>query len=219
MFVQAGPCGEVPSDEQQTWVWRPPGGPITGPHGLCLDAATPGQLMLKPCDGSAAQRFAYDATSQALTLLGGSGPGPCVDLHWKTGDALLAVAQLYGCDGGADQRFAFGAAGTLTDATGQHCLTAARAVPSDPGLIDGLQMWAKALPGGAQAVLVVNHDAAHNATLSIALADIGMPAGARIRDVWRRTDVGAFEGTFTAPHSLGPHDSGFFVLDATSPSG
>jgi hypothetical protein len=51
-----------------------------------------------------------------------------------------------------------------------------------------------------------------NYTLTIAFKDLGLSGAIAVRDVWMQKDVGTHTGEFTAPNSLAPHDSGFFVL-------
>lgn len=79
--------------------------------------------------------------------------------------------------------------------------------PNDPAPAGpkAYQVWAKPMPGGGQAVYVVNRSN-KPVTLAVNLASVGLVGTVRARDVWNQKDLGSISGTFPIP-SLGVHDS------------
>jgi alpha-galactosidase len=59
-----------------------------------------------------------------------------------------------------------------------------------------LEVWTRPLSGGRVAVGLFNRGAS-SSEISIQLAQVGFPRGARIRDVWKQKDLGPHSGTFT----------------------
>jgi alpha-galactosidase len=57
-------------------------------------------------------------------------------------------------------------------------------------------VWTKPLSGGRVAVGLFNRSRG-NREISVNLADIGFPDGARLRDVWKEKDLGPHSGVFT----------------------
>ena len=76
-------------------------------------------------------------------------------------------------------------------------------------------LWAKKMPDGGQAVLVINLSNAP-LDLKVALSDVGLPAAASVkaRDVWAHADLGTVSGTWTIT-ALQAHDSQFVVFSST----
>lgn len=68
-----------------------------------------------------------------------------------------------------------------------------------------LSIAAQAMPGGGQAVYVVNRSN-KPVTLSVNLASVGLVGTVRARDVWNQKDLGSISGTWPIS-SLGVHDS------------
>eukprot|EP01060_Flectonema_neradi_P004609 TRINITY_DN129_c0_g1_i1.p1 TRINITY_DN129_c0_g1~~TRINITY_DN129_c0_g1_i1.p1 ORF type:complete len:413 (+),score=99.17 TRINITY_DN129_c0_g1_i1:62-1300(+) len=74
-----------------------------------------------------------------------------------------------------------------------------------------MQMWAKALPEGKQAVLILSNNDG-NMTASIDLEkDIGMSGTVSVRDIWNHKDLGKATGTFSAG-TIETHDSRFYIF-------
>ena len=82
-------------------------------------------------------------------------------------------------------------------------------------------MWAKPLPGGGAAVLVLNHDAEATAPpMSVDLTVVpGLACGrladeapCTVRDVWAHASRGTAAGGLLPVPALAPHDSTFLVL-------
>ena len=78
------------------------------------------------------------------------------------------------------------------------------------------EVYAKPLPGGGAAVLVLNHaDAGKHATVSLPLAAVpGLACGAagcKVRDIYAHADAGIVTDTFVVT-SLPAHDSAFVTL-------
>ena len=79
------------------------------------------------------------------------------------------------------------------------------------------EVYAKPLPGGGAAVLVMNHGhtGAANVSVSVPLASIPSLAcsgsSCHVRDVYAHADAGTVSGTFSVP-SLAAHDSVCVVL-------
>jgi len=76
----------------------------------------------------------------------------------------------------------------------------------------GWQLWAKRLPGGAQAALLFNRGLAP-VNVSISLATLGLPGTCHARDIWKRADIGDVSGTWDV-QELGVHDSRFVRFSA-----
>jgi alpha-galactosidase len=62
-----------------------------------------------------------------------------------------------------------------------------------------LEVWAKRLSGGAQAVILFNRGREEQA-IAVSWQEIGLPYDAEptVRDLWKKADVGKVKGTFTA---------------------
>ena len=74
-----------------------------------------------------------------------------------------------------------------------------------------VQHWAKPLPGGAAALLVINSNQSHSQNVSVQLSAVfGLTGAVRVRDVWAHTDNGTARGALTA--TVGAADSLFVVL-------
>jgi len=88
-----------------------------------------------------------------------------------------------------------------------------RSVVGDGGDGGGVQVWAKALSGGAQAVLAVNRGEV-TANFSVSLVELGLGGGAaaRGRDIWARANFSVAEGGSWEVVGLGEHDSAFVTL-------
>jgi len=215
-YVMAASCDEG-SATQKSWSYESATKAVKGPGGKCLDGTT-GQrlveLMLTKCNASSpSQMFDYDAASKRLTL---HSNGMCVDVHDWSGPQV----QLFGCNGGSNQQFDFNSDGSLTDASTdssrRHCLDHS-SVPPGPVPAGDIHLWAKPLPGGDTAVLVMNYNSDSNYTVDVEFdilgAKVSNSADAKmsVRDVWNKKDMGVFSGKFTTAELL-PHDSGLFVL-------
>lgn len=76
------------------------------------------------------------------------------------------------------------------------------------------QFFRKPLGGGKVAVLMMNHGSSAQ-TLTVNFADVPDLGCKRckVRDVWERKDLGAFDSSFTA-QDLASHDSRFLILEA-----
>eukprot|EP01047_Picozoa_sp_COSAG01_P002310 COSAG01_NODE_60_length_29981_cov_23.262533_35_plen_94_part_00 len=67
------------------------------------------------------------------------------------------------------------------------------------------EVWAKRMPNGGQAVLVINRSDGP-VSVTLALQELGLGATARARDVWGRRDLGTVRGTWEVGE-LASHDS------------
>jgi alpha-galactosidase len=84
------------------------------------------------------------------------------------------------------------------------------AVDQDPAGIQGrrvwqqgpTQIWTKPLSDGAVAVAVFNTNT-HPTTLHVNFEEIGLPGSLQVRDLWRRSDLGAFHQSL--PVSVASH--------------
>jgi alpha-galactosidase len=67
------------------------------------------------------------------------------------------------------------------------------------------EVWAKPLVDGSKAVLLLNRGS-ETGKIRVAFEEIGLAASghARVRDLWKRADLGAFDKSFEA--EVGPHD-------------
>jgi hypothetical protein len=63
-----------------------------------------------------------------------------------------------------------------------------------------LEVWAGALTGGSQAVVLLNRGDGDSAQITVKWSDIGFPVdhAANIRDLWARKDLGLFTSSFTS---------------------
>ncbi len=63
----------------------------------------------------------------------------------------------------------------------------------------GLEVWAKKLDGGAQAVVLFNRGQA-DATVAVSWQELGLPYDAelKVRDLWAKKDLAPVKGTFSA---------------------
>jgi len=62
----------------------------------------------------------------------------------------------------------------------------------------GLQVWAKTLSGtNTKAVALLNRSAS-TASITVNWSDIGLSGSATVRDLWAKSDLGAFSGSYTA---------------------
>ena len=78
---------------------------------------------------------------------------------------------------------------------------------------DDMQMWAKALPLGKQAVLILSNNN-RTETASIELQrDLNMPGPVSVRDVWNHKNLPQATGTFNVG-SIETHDSRFFIFSS-----
>ncbi len=61
----------------------------------------------------------------------------------------------------------------------------------------GLEIWARPLWDGTQAVALFNKSV-NTADVTVDWADLGLSGAQRVRDLWRKKDLGSFEKSFTA---------------------
>ena len=73
------------------------------------------------------------------------------------------------------------------------------------------QVWAKPLPSGSLAVLVINLSTQPQASITVDLSKLGAPVGARGRDVWAHKDLGVVGVSWDVP-ALSAHDPAFVVF-------
>lgn len=224
-FAVAQPCNG--GDEQkQHWAFDATSGRVTvgADKANCLDATTASELTIKKCDGSDAQKFAYDTTKKTLMTAPATellevntaavleryplkSGVKCVDVYNNAGP----VVQVFPCNGGKNQQFDFNTAdGTLSDAE-NHCIAVSSVSPSAAG---GFQLWSKKQPGNALAVLVFNNqDDGDAVAVDLDLGELVGSTTAKytLRDVWARKDIGTVTGSFkTTP--IGVHDSVLLML-------
>ncbi|HTQ03067.1 MAG TPA: glycoside hydrolase family 27 protein [Polyangiaceae bacterium] len=70
-------------------------------------------------------------------------------------------------------------------------------VAASPGT--DLQVWAKKLAATASVAVVLLNRGSSSASITVEWASIGIPAGtASVRDLWAHTDLGSFDGSYTA---------------------
>jgi hypothetical protein len=81
------------------------------------------------------------------------------------------------------------------------------------------QVWSKPLPGGAAALLLLNHGPAPIANVSVDLSSVtGLDCGydnkgaCQVRDLWAHAAAGSAQGGSLLFPATGSHDSTFFVL-------
>jgi hypothetical protein len=72
------------------------------------------------------------------------------------------------------------------------------------------QVWAKPMPGGAEAVLIVNVADVPSATITVTLASLNISGPVTIRDLWTHTNNGTAQSEISA-QELPPH-GGMLVL-------
>lgn len=65
-----------------------------------------------------------------------------------------------------------------------------------------LEIWAGPLSDGSQAVVLFNRANIGSEPITVKWTDIGFPANhsALVRDLWARTDLGTFTGSYTSPN-------------------
>eukprot|EP00937_MAST-01D_sp_MAST-1D-sp2_P001739 g1739.t1 len=226
-YASAESC-DSGSAEQKGWAFDAASGRVTAGAGQCLDGSSASELRIKACDGSAAQKFAYDTTKKTLTTTAADeaelrevnaagvleafplkAGTKCVDVYNFNGP----VVQLYNCNNGKNQQFDFNSDGTLRDGNG-HCIAASPTAPSGGGGSGGFQLWSKKQPGGALAVLLFNdNDDGTSVAAELDLAELTGSATAKytLRDVWQRKDRGTVSGSFKTL-ALGSHDSELLML-------
>jgi len=67
-----------------------------------------------------------------------------------------------------------------------------------------LEVWAKPLADGGTVVGLFNRGESTN-PVTVSFKDLGLPASAQVRNLWTHTDLGAFDGSYTAeipPHGV-----------------
>ena len=92
--------------------------------------------------------------------------------------------------------------------------------PDTAGATPPMEVWAKALPRGAVALLAINTGPGHAGVLVINLADVlGKPGWCRaagscaVRDIWAQKDGGKLgAGGRWSVKGLAPHDSAFVLV-------
>ena len=62
---------------------------------------------------------------------------------------------------------------------------------------NGLQVWSKKLQGGSVAVVLLNRNTSA-ASITANWSNIGISGSASVRDLWSHTNVGSFNGSYTA---------------------
>lgn len=187
-------------------------------------------------DDSAQQGWAYDSSSQHLTLSDGSCVAPA-----DGGKYLMPVA----CDGtDASQQWSFSASsesGTIKHvATGkcldvydfkgpvvqlyqcnggsnqQFNLNKTRLVAGsgqclgakhgEPAGTSGFQLWVKPVGNGEVAALVINANLLQSAAVDLYFTDMGITGPMSVRDVWDHKDLGTHT-TSLRTDTISPHDS------------
>jgi len=110
--------------------------------------------------------------------------GKCLDVYNFEGPNV----ETWTCNGGPNQKWAFRSDGTLYSNEGK-CLD----------LQGNLEIWSGKLSGGSSAVILFNRSPSA-ANLTANWAQIGLPSNSRglVRDLWKRTDLGTFTGSFSA---------------------
>jgi alpha-galactosidase len=112
--------------------------------------------------------------------------------------SLLAAPLFLGCD-----LSQVGSWASLTNdevlAVDQDPLGRQAARKSQDGL---LEVWAKQLEDGTMAVGLFNRGI-ESATVTARWSDIGVQGRQPVRDLWRRKNLGEFDGSFTA--TVAPH--------------
>jgi alpha-galactosidase len=103
----------------------------------------------------------------------------------------------------------------LQDAARVHWDVCGTAPGVSPCSAAAYEVWSKPLPGGAAALLILNHNAAGGVNVSVPLASVpGLACAAAscaVRDVYAHADGGRATGAFTAV-AVPAHDSVFVVL-------
>ena len=77
--------------------------------------------------------------------------------------------------------------------------------PAGPAAVT---VWAKAMPDGGQAVLVINQGSKLQTDIKVELSSLGLQSPANARDIWALKDLGTVQGTWTIKE-LASHDSAF----------
>ena len=79
---------------------------------------------------------------------------------------------------------------------------------------DAAQVWAGPLADGCHAVVLLNSGDAP-ATVAVSWASLGLPPAAamRVRDLWRREDLGNFDAGFNATIAIA-HDNAMIKVCA-----
>ena len=62
---------------------------------------------------------------------------------------------------------------------------------------NGLQVWAKRLQGGSVAVVLLNRNGS-SSNITVNWSSIGISGSASVRDLWSHSNVGSFNGSYTA---------------------
>jgi len=80
-----------------------------------------------------------------------------------------------------------------------------------------VQLWAKLQPNKAQAVLIINDDAAAPLSMSIALSALGFGGNetVAVRDIWNKKDLPSVQNSIEIK-GLQSHDSAFYLLTLAS---
>ena len=176
--------------------------------GKCVDALDGVQVMLAPCTGSAAQAWAYNASTGYMV---DRQDGLCLDV--VTNGPPGPGVQTYGCHGARGQEWTIHAGNSTLSASDGFCLTSRSAVPNQLKYLYKPMSW----DGTKAAVLLINVGVPGQAPapkdLVLDFSDVPGLAGTRcaVRDIWQRKDLGAFTASFTAA-AVGAHDSAFLML-------
>jgi len=75
---------------------------------------------------------------------------------------------------------------------------------------DGLIAWASDAPNSPDKFVALFNTTDGTAKVSVTLAELGLSASAKIRDLWMQKDLGAAAGIFAA--ELPPHDAGLYRI-------
>lgn len=193
---------------------------------FCLDTTALNMVMLRACDGRVEQRLRYQngtAAGRSIngTLQAAQFPPRVANCVQSTASSGAAVRVAYPCDGTvAAQHFTVTTSGELR-ASDARCLSVNDSVPlvgswSSPMPDFVMQLWAKPLPGGSIAVLVLNGGGtSFSSALSanVSFTEVGISASrVRVRDVWNHRDLGEVVGPVYATPAVGFHDTALLVL-------
>lgn len=206
-FVASRPCSGAAA--QQGWSYDA-AARVVKIAGGCLDTTVDTEMQIKMCSGSASQLLDYNKTSKTIV----AADGRCLDANnWEVGNVWL-----YRCNGGTNQQVEFNDDGTVCDACHEPRKRCWEVTPTDPrsGGAGAVQVWAKAQPKGAVAVLVINSGTSPYAA-SVELAKLGLSGTVSVRDIWSRRDAGDASGEFVTG-SIPGRDSGFYLLSPGRPT-
>jgi hypothetical protein len=196
---------------------------------LCFDSSEGNaEMVLRLLTASSADSQAFtlndDATITAACAT--SSSTCCLDVYNLVGPAV----ELYECNQQANQRWhlddspsagsSSSSAGSMLRSDSNGLCVAARK-GTNPSGTAVVQTWAKPLPEGKVAVLVLSSMPLDSSPVAVSLdldSLLGLPPGSGVeiglRDVWAHEDVDSGNtifGTFITP-LIDPHDSLFYIL-------